>query len=78
MHSKLSEDYLWFLVWGDGYVKQQLMFNIQVWKCVCVLEFLLFKLLSTLRLLMEKCIGHTLCVLFISAAFALDFFLINS
>jgi hypothetical protein len=35
MHSKFSEDYLWFLVWGDGYVKKQLMFNIQIWKCVC-------------------------------------------
>ena len=36
MHSELSEDYLWFLVWGDGYIKKQLMFSTQVWNCACI------------------------------------------
>ena len=36
MYSKVNGDYLWLLMWDDGYVKKQPMFNIQVWKCVYI------------------------------------------
>jgi hypothetical protein len=61
----------------DGYVKKQLMFNIQVLKCACI-RIPSVEIVKHLRLLMEKFIGQTTCVLLISAAVALNFFLINS
>jgi hypothetical protein len=53
MHSNLNEDYLWFLVWGDGYVKKQRCLFYKFGN-VRVVRLLLFNILKPTGYMMHQ------------------------